>query len=136
MIRRLVILCVMGGTILSGVAYAAHRDIDLKDYDDDLMHDVDRAIKFFEPDVTAGNADGALDDAGVIQDGFKYSAGYFAKKGDAQDAVKIAQDGLALMDAAVKSVEAKDFAGAAEIARQVPATCKACHEIYKPLIKK
>jgi hypothetical protein len=136
MIRRLVILCVFGGAILSGAAYAERRDIDLKDYDDDLMHDVDRAIKFFEPDITAGNADGALDDASVIQDGFKYSAGYFAKKGDTQDAVKIAQDGLALMDAAVKSVEAKDFANAAVIARQVPGTCKACHEIYKPLIKK
>jgi len=136
MIRKLVILGAMGGAILSGLAFAAHRDIDLKDYDDDLMHDVDRAIKFFEPDITAGNADGALDDASVIQDGFKYSAGYFAKKGDAQDAVKIAQDGLALMEAAVKSVEAKDFVGAATIARQVPATCKSCHEIYKPLVKR
>ncbi len=132
MIRRLAILCVMGGAILSGAAYAEHRDIDLKDYDDDLMHDVDRAIKFFEPDITASNADGALDDAGVIQDGFKYSAGYFAKKDGAEDAVKIAQNGLALMDAAVKSINAKDFAGAAAIARQVPGTCRDCHDIYKP----
>jgi hypothetical protein len=132
MMRKIVILCGLGVAILSGAAYAEHRDIDLKDYDDDLMHDVDRAIKFFEPDITAGNADAALDDAGVIQDGFKYSAGYFAKKGGTEDAVKIARDGLALMDAAVKSIEAKDFSGAAVIARQVPNTCRSCHDIYKP----
>ncbi len=118
---------------MSGAAYAERRDIDLKDYDDDLMHDVDRAIKFFEPDITAGNADGALDDAGVIQDGFKYSAGYFAKKGNAEDAVKIAQDGLVLMASAIKSIEAKDFGAAAATARQIPNTCKACHDIYKPI---
>jgi hypothetical protein len=121
--------------VLSGMAYAEHRVIDLKDYDDDLMHDVDRAIKFFEPDIKGGNAENALDDAGVIRDGFKYSAGYFAKKGGAEDAVKIAQDGLALVDAAEHAIEAKDLAGAAEIARQLPVTCRACHEIYKPLTK-
>ncbi len=131
--RKFVILCGLGAAILSGAAYAEHRDIDLKDYDDDLMHDVDRAIKFFEPDITGGNANGALDDAAVIQDGFKYSSGYFAKKGDAEDAVKIAQDGLALMASAIKSIEAKDFATAAATARQVPNTCRACHDIYKPI---
>jgi hypothetical protein len=126
-------ICVgLSAMILSGVAYAEHKDIDLKDYDDDLMHDVDRALKFFEPDITAGNAANALDDGGIIRDGFAYSKGYFAKKGNAEDAVKIAQDGLDLLAAIEKAVNAKDFPGATTLARQVPATCKACHEIYKP----
>jgi len=133
--RNLVILCGLGLAILSGAAYAGHRVVDLKDYDDDLMHDVDRSLKFFEPDVTAANADNALDDAGVIRDGFTYSSGYFAKKGGAEDAVKIAQDGISLIDEAVTSIKAKDFAKATEIARKVPNTCRACHDIYKPLGK-
>jgi len=135
MMRKLVILCAIGAAVLSGAAYGEHRSVDLKDYDDDLMHDVDRSLKFFEPDITAGNAGNALDDAGVIRDGFTYSSSYFAKKGGAEDAVKIAQDGLSLIDAAETSIKAKDFTQATEIARKVPNTCRACHDIYKPLGK-
>jgi hypothetical protein len=130
--RKLAVSVGLCATLLGGMAYAEHKDIDLKDYDDDLMHDVDRVLKFFEPDITAGNAVNALDDAGVIRDGFTYSKSYFSKKGNAEDAVKIAQDGLDLVASIEKSVEAKDFSGAATLARQVPNTCKACHEIYKP----
>ncbi len=130
--RKLMIFFGVGAMVLSGVAYAEHRDIDLKDYDDDLMHDVDRALKFFEPDVTAKNISNALEDASTIHDGFIYSKGYFTKKSNADDAVKIAQDGLDLVDSIVIAVNSNDFPKAITLARQVPNTCKACHEIYKP----
>lgn len=132
MMRKVVILCGLGMAILSGAAYAEHRDIDLKDYDDDLMHDVDRALKFFEPDITAKNVDNALDDAGIIADGFKYSEGYFTKKGGTEDAVKIAQQGRKLVADIVTAVNDQDFGQAVTLVRQVPDTCKACHDIYKP----
>lgn len=130
--RQFIIPCAIGAVVLSCAAYAVPRVIDLKDYDDDLMHDVDRAMKTLEPDIRGGSAANALDDAGVIQDGFKYSAGYFSKKGGAEDAVKIAQDGIALIDATVKSINDKDMDHAAKLARQVPTTCRSCHDIYKP----
>ncbi len=135
MSRRLIILAAACAAIVSASAYAAHRDIDLKDYDDDLMRDLDKTIKYFEPDITAGNAEGALEDAGILQDGFKYTEKYFSKKADADDAVKISRDGLAYIEAAVKALQANDFSAAAEAARGAAATCRACHEIYKPLKK-
>jgi hypothetical protein len=104
----------------------------LKDYDDDLMRDLERTIKFFEPDISGENAEGATDDAGVLRNGFKYTEDYFAKKGNAADAVKISRDGVAAIDAALQAINAKNFDKAAELARDVSATCRACHDIYKP----
>jgi hypothetical protein len=136
MVRKIVILIVTCAVVLGTSAYAEHRDLDLHDYDDDLMRDLDKTIKYFEPDITAGNADGAKDDAAVLEDGFKYTQGYFAKKGDAEDAVQISKDGLELIAAAIKSVSENNFDAAAEAARGVARTCRACHDTYKPLNKK
>jgi hypothetical protein len=116
-------------------AEAQHRDMDLRDYDDDLMRDLDKTIKYFEPDITAGNAENALDDAKILQDGFKYTEDYFAKKDNADDAVKISQQGAAFVAAAIKSVADNNFEAAAEAARGTAKTCRACHDVYKPLKK-
>ncbi|HXW69838.1 MAG TPA: hypothetical protein VEK34_00080 [Methylocella sp.] len=118
--------------ILLSSAYGEFRKIDLHDYDDDLMRDLDRTIKYFEPDITAGNAEGALGDAEVLQDGFRYTENYFAKKGDTDDAVKISQKGLELIETAIKSVSENNFEAAAEAARETVKICKSCHELYKP----
>ncbi|MGO9673452.1 MAG: hypothetical protein ACLPSF_04680 [Methylocella sp.] len=95
------------------------------------MRDLDKTIKYFEPDITAQNAQGALDDAAVLQDGFKYTLDYFSKKGGADDAVQISKDGQGQIAAAIKSVSENNFEAAAEDARAVAKTCRACHDIYK-----
>jgi hypothetical protein len=134
--RKWVIFAALFTVILGVPAYAEHRDLDLQDYDDDLMRDLDKTIKFFEPDIQAGNAQGAADDADVLRDGFKYTEDYFTKKGNAEDAVKISQQGLQSLAAAVKFTEQNNFEAAAVAARQVSGTCRTCHDIYKPLNKK
>jgi hypothetical protein len=105
--------------------------IDLHDYDDDLMRDLDKTIKYFEPDLTAQNADAAKEDAQVLLDGFKYTEGYFAKKG-AQDAVEISRKGVQVISDVLASVDSNNFEAAASAARQAPELCKSCHDIYKP----
>lgn len=119
---------------LCAVASASivHAEIDLRDYDDELMRALDKTIKYFEPDIAAGNAQGAIEDAEILLDGFKYTEAYFTKKGNAEDAVKISQQGQDFIDAALKSVAANDFETAAEAARGAARTCRACHDIYKP----
>jgi len=107
-------------------------EIDLRDYDDELMRSLDKTIKYFEPDITAGNAQSATEDAEILLDGFKYTEDYFTKKGNAADAVKISQQGQEFIAAALKSVAASDFETAAEAARGVARTCRACHDVYKP----
>ncbi len=131
MICELTLIAVIGSACLPIFAYAQHRVIDLHDYDDDLMRDLDKTIKYFEPDITAQNAQGALDDAAVLQDGFKYTLDYFSKKGGADDAVQISKDGQSQIAAAIKAVSENNFEAAAEDARAVAKTCRACHDVYK-----
>ena len=135
MIRKLAFFAAISAATLPILAYAQHRDIDLHGYDDDLMRDLDKSIKYFEPDITAGNASNALDDAAVLQEGFKYTLDYFSKKGDAGDAVQISKEGQDYVAAAIRSVSENNFETAAEAARGAANACRACHEIYKPLKK-
>jgi len=105
---------------------------DFKDYDDELMRDLERTVKYFEPDITAKNAEAAKEDAGVLSDGFRYTEDYFAKKGNAADAVEISRKGAKLIAEAQDYVEKADFEAAAASAREAVSVCKSCHEIYKP----
>jgi hypothetical protein len=105
--------------------------LDLHDYDDDLMRDLDRTIKVFEPDLTAQNAAAAKEDAAILLEGFRYTEDYFGKKGVA-DAVAISRDGSKLVDAVLRHVEKGDFDAAAAAARGATQLCKSCHDLYKP----
>jgi len=136
MIRKYVLpVALLCAAALSGAVNAQHRDLDLHDYDDDLMRDLDKTIKYFEPDIMAGNAQGATEDAEILQDGFRYTEKYFTKKGDADDAVKISKQGLDLIGGAIKSLADNDFDAAASAARDTAKLCRACHDVYKPLKK-
>ena len=120
-------ICVM---LSCGPVIAA---IDFHGYDDDLMRDLDKTIKYFEPDITAKNADAARDDAAVLQEGFKYTETFFAKNG-AEDAVKISREGTQRIADALKFVEENDFESAAAEARETTRLCKSCHDLYKKTI--
>jgi hypothetical protein len=105
--------------------------IDLRDYDNDLMRDLDKTIKYFEPDITAKNADAAKEDAQILLDGFKYTENYFAKK-NAEDAVEISRKGVKVISDVIARVDGGDFDAAAAAAREAPQLCKSCHDLYKP----
>lgn len=124
---RLALLALFAALSSAPVAAA----IDLHDYDNDLMRDLDKTIKYFEPDITAKNADAAKEDAEILLNGFKYTESYFDKKG-AVDAVEISRKGLQVVGDAVKNIEQNDFDAAAAAAREAPQLCKSCHDIYKP----
>jgi hypothetical protein len=113
------------------LATPAAAGLDLHDYDDDLMRDLDRTIKFFEPDINAQNASAAKEDAAILLEGFRYTEDYFGKKG-VEDAVAISRDGSKLIEAVLQSVEKGDFDAAAIAARDAPQLCKSCHDLYKP----
>jgi soluble cytochrome b562 len=134
--RSLVALALMGAAIGVGgamsVALAEPQKSEYADYDDELMKDLDRTIKYFEPDVTAGNDAGVADDIAVLRQGFQYTEKYFAKRGNAPDAVKISQDGLKALDAVQQFMTQQNLEAAAAKARDVTDACKACHDVYKP----
>ena len=114
-----------------GAALAEPAKSEYPDYDDDLMKDLDRTIKYFEPDISGGNDAGVADDLAVLRQGFNYTEKYFAKRGK-PDAVKISQDGLKALDAVSQALAAKAVEDAAAKAREATDACRACHDVYKP----
>lgn len=116
-------------------AEGAHVAIDLSDFDDDSMRDMDDANKDLQPVLGARNAAAALDDARIIQTVLQQTETWFARKGGAEDAVKIAQQGEASIASVVLAVRKGDFDGAAAAARDTAKNCRSCHKIYKPLTK-
>jgi hypothetical protein len=130
--RKLAVAISLAAALSAGLAWAA---IDLSDFDDDMMRTMDDAIKDLEPVIAAKNAKAALEDAQVLQDGFRQTEQYFAAKGGADDAVKIARQEQDQIGLVRNALAAGDFDGAAATAREVAKTCKTCHNTYKPLTK-
>ncbi|CAN2535154.1 hypothetical+protein [Methylocapsa aurea] len=126
--RHLFSRSVLCAVLLATPALAA---LDLRDYDDDLMRDLEKTIKYFEPDITAQNSQAAKEDAEILLDGFRYTEDYFAKRGK-DDAVAISRDGSRLVADVVQKVDKGEFDAAAASAREATQVCKSCHEIYKP----
>jgi cytochrome c556 len=132
MSRKMSILCALLVVLTSGAVGA---DIDLRDFDDDLMRDMDTAIKDLEPVLGAKNATAANGDAELLRDGFKQTEDYFAKKGAAADAVDFARKSQELTATVLKDISANDFDAAATSARALSKSCRTCHDVYKPLTK-
>jgi len=131
--RKLVLALVAAAAMAAGVSRADKIDLDLHDYDDDLMRTLEQTLKYFEPDLTDGNLKTYDDDTQLIQYSFGWVKGYFEKKGpDAAKGVAIAQQGLDLLAAIDKDVKAKKFQAAGDKAHQFQQVCHSCHEIYKP----
>jgi len=115
------------GAVLAG--------IDLKDFDDDSMRDMDIAIKDLEPVIGARNAVAARGDAELVREVLEQTEEYFAKKEGAADAVAFARRSEELTATVLEKISANDFDGAASSARALSNSCRACHDVYKPLTK-
>lgn len=116
-------------------ADGVHVDLDLADFDDDSMRDMDDANKDLQPVLGAKNADAALADAQVIQNVLKETEDYFTKKGGTDNAVKIARQGETSVATVIAALGKSDFDTAVAAARDTAKNCRACHDIYKPLTK-
>ena len=117
------------------LADGVHVDLDLTDFDDDSMRDMDDANKDLQPVLGAKNSQAALSDARVIQNVLKETEEYFVKKGGTQDAVRIARQGETAVAAVIAALGKSDFDAATAAARDTAHNCRACHDIYKPLTK-
>ncbi len=114
----------------SGLAWAA---IDLGDFDEYVMRDMDDANKDLGPALGAGNFEAALADAEVLKTGLDWTEHYFVAKGGTDDAVSLARQGRESLASVFSAISAKDLAVATEAARAVNKNCTSCHDLYKPL---
>jgi hypothetical protein len=106
--------------------------IDLSDFDKNTMQDVDDANKELESALTSQEKQVAVANAEFIRDSLHWAEGYFDKKGNAVDAVKLARQGRELADAVAKSAGEGKFDAALDSYSSLKRACKSCHDAYKP----
>ena len=75
----------------------------------------------------------AATDAREIQALYKLMEDFFARRGNAHDAVKRSQEGGKLAETVVRSAAASDFDTARGAAITLARACRDCHQDYKPL---
>jgi len=120
------------GVLLALAASVMAAELDLSDFDDDLMRSMDDAVKELDSNVGGQDAKASLANAAVLQEGLAYAEKYFAAKPEAPLGVGYAREGKEHLATLVKALEAGNFDAASNDVRAVVKTCKACHEAYKP----
>jgi hypothetical protein len=112
-------------------AATVRAELDLSDFDDILMQDMEDTVKALEPHIGGKDVAAATDDAAFLREGLQWAESYFAAKG-VDDAVAIAKEGQQHAANVTKALESGDFEGAAAAARAVAKTCRTCHDAYRP----
>ena len=118
-------------TLAAALAYAA-ANLDLTDFDDDVMKNMDDTVKALDTDLATHNAKSAQSDAQAIHDGLHWAEEYFTRKGKVDDAVQLAKRGEGLAADIVKSAAANDFDTASSTYDSLVKNCRRCHDAYKP----
>lgn len=109
---------------------AAESDFDFEE----LMKDVETRIQTVQNNISAGEVSTAAADSKQLQDAFVLVEGFFAKRGDAADAVADAKDYQNKAANIVNALNAGNASAAAEVAADFSRQCRgACHDKYKPL---
>jgi len=115
-------------TISAGVALA---EVDLSDFDDEVMRAMDFANQDLELSIGAKNTQTATRDASALAETYQWADEYFTRKGGADDAVRIAKSGRSLVTKLEADLARNDFEAAQQTQRDTAANCKTCHDIYK-----
>jgi hypothetical protein len=118
-------------TLLVSLASAA-TNIDLTDFNDDVMKNMDDTVKSLDSDIAGHDAKSAQIDARTIRDGLHWAEEYFTRKGNVEDAVQLAQRGAQIAVDIGKSAATNDFDAALTSYDSLVKTCRLCHDAYKP----
>jgi hypothetical protein len=116
---------------LTCTAASAYVEIDLSDFDKDLMRNMDDAVKALDTDIVAKDNAAAAADARFIIEGLSWAESYFAGKGTTPDAVKWAKEGHGHATAVATATDSNDFDAAFTSYRALVKTCRSCHDVYK-----
>ena len=102
-----------------------------EELDTDWMHAIEDANKSLASNIATRQAAPASTDAKELTEWFAKVEAYYVGKGDAADAVELAQKSRALTAQILQSLSAKDFDAATNSATALSRTCKTCHNFYK-----
>ena len=117
---------------LLGTLACAAADVDLADFDDDVMRNMDDTVKSLDSHLAMGDAKSAQIDAQTIQKGLHWAEEYFTRKGNVPRAVQFAKQTEDLASEIAKAAAASDFEAAQTTYDSLVRSCRACHDVYKP----
>ena len=117
---------------LLGTLASAAANIDLTDFNDDVMKSMDDTVKALDSDLAGHDVKSAQADAGSIRDGLHWAEEYFTRKGNVADAVQLAKQGQELAATVARSAASNDFDAALTSYESLVKTCRRCHDAYKP----
>ncbi len=101
---------------------------------EELMNDVETKIQNVQNNIAAADVAAATKETKELQDAFKLVEGYFAKRGDADDAVHNSKEYQEMAATILNGLSANDLATAGTAANEFSKQCRgACHDKYKPL---
>jgi hypothetical protein len=100
---------------------------------DAWMRTIDEKNQSVQRNIADKDAKAAADDAKALEDTFKLVEGFWKQRGNAQDAVALAQKAGERAAEVAKSIAAKDFEAASTQSIKIAETCTACHRLYRPL---
>lgn len=126
--RKIIIILGIYGVLVSGLMFAQSVD----DFDA-WMRTIDEKNQSVQRNIADKDAKAAAEDAQSLQDTFKLVEGFWKKRGNAQDAVDLAQKARERAAEVAKSIAAKDFDAASTQSIRIAETCTACHRLYRPL---
>jgi len=118
--------------LLLGTFAVAATNIDLTDFNDDVMKNMDDTVKSLDSDLATRDTRSAQSDAATIRDGLRWAEEYFTRKGNVDDAVQLAKKGEELATNIAKSAGSSDFDAALTTYDALVKTCRRCHDAYKP----
>ena len=95
------------------------------------MHSIEDSNKSLASNIAIKETRGASSDAKELTEMFAQVEAFYARKGDAPDAVELAKKSRALSTQILQSVSTSDFGAATDSATTLSRTCKTCHNYYK-----
>ncbi len=99
--------------------------------DTDLMQSIEDTNRSLASHIATRNADGARADAQELDAMFGKVESFYVRKGDAADAVALAQKIRTLSTQIQQSLGTQNYTAATEAATTLARTCKTCHSFYK-----
>jgi hypothetical protein len=126
--RKIIIVVGIHAALAVGIVCAQSVD----DFDA-WMRTIDEKNQSVQRNIAAKDADAATADAKALQETFKLVEGFWAKRGNASDAVEFSQKAQEQAAEVVKSAAAKDYDTASSQSIKIAETCTACHRLYRPL---
>lgn len=119
--------------VTSSLLAAGTVNLDLSDFDDDVMRGMDDTMKSLDSEIATRDVKSIASDSQSLRKGLGWAQDYFTKKGgNLKDAVQWAREGQDLAQAIGKSAEGGDFDASLNNYDSLVKTCRACHNIYKP----